>query len=68
MPGRDGTGPLGDGRFGRGLGPCGKGRQRRALTNEFNDSGNRNLISSGAEFFLWLIKSIMDRRSKDTRR
>lgn len=68
MPRRDGTGPLGDGRIGRGLGTCGKGRQRRALTNDFNDSGNRNLISSGAEFFLWLIKSIMDHRSKDKRR
>ncbi|NLW19409.1 MAG: DUF5320 domain-containing protein [Candidatus Cloacimonetes bacterium] len=68
MPGRDGTGPLGDGRIGRGLGPCGKGRQRRDLTKDFNDSGSRNLISSGAEFFIRLIESIMDRRSIDKRR
>lgn len=67
MPGRDGTGPLGDGRMGRGLGPCGKRRQRNTLANDFTDSGNRNLISSGAEFFLHLIKSIMDNRSRDKR-
>lgn len=28
MPGWDGTGPLGDGRPGRGLGPCGRGLAR----------------------------------------
>lgn len=26
MPYQDGTGPFGDGRMGRGLGPCGRGR------------------------------------------
>ena len=25
MPYRDGTGPMGDGRMGRGMGPCGRG-------------------------------------------
>ncbi len=29
MPNRDGTGPWGDGRPGRGMGPCGKGREAR---------------------------------------
>ena len=29
MPGMDGSGPFGNGRFGRGLGPCGGGRPRR---------------------------------------
>lgn len=28
MPGMDGTGPFGDGRPGRGLGPCGRGMAR----------------------------------------
>lgn len=28
MPGMDGTGPYGDGRPGRGLGPCGRGMAR----------------------------------------
>jgi len=28
MPRYDGTGPFGDGRFGRGLGPCGRGEGR----------------------------------------
>lgn len=28
MPGMDGTGPWGDGRLGRGLGPCGRGLAR----------------------------------------
>lgn len=27
MPLRDGSGPMGNGRLGRGLGPCGRGRQ-----------------------------------------
>ncbi|MCB5224904.1 MAG: DUF5320 domain-containing protein [Candidatus Cloacimonadaceae bacterium] len=67
MPGRDGTGPLGDGRMGRGLGPCGKRRQRNTLANDLNDSGSRNLIGSGAGFFIWLIKSIMDYKSKNKR-
>jgi len=29
MPGMDRTGPFGNGRFGRGLGPCGGGHTRR---------------------------------------
>ena len=40
MPNYDGTGPFGDGRLGRGLGPCGRNYYRR---NENAEYGRGNL-------------------------
>jgi hypothetical protein len=42
MPGYDGNGPFGDGRVGRGMGPCGKGQGNFTGLGRFGGFGRRS--------------------------
>ncbi|GAP39433.1 DUF5320 domain-containing protein [Flexilinea flocculi] len=61
MPGFDGTGPLGNGPFGRGMGPCGGGTVGRGLGRGFF----RGNFGWGAGFFSATMpeaKEVMEQR------
>ncbi len=63
MPNRDGTGPAGDGRPGRGLGNCGKVRSSDSRVTDA--SAGRSLVDIGAEFLAYLIRNM--KKSTDKR-
>lgn len=65
MPNRDGTGPSGDGRPGRGLGNCGKVRSTGSRLTNANEA--RSLVDIGADFLTYLIRNIISKKN-DTKR
>ncbi|MGC9362429.1 MAG: DUF5320 domain-containing protein [Candidatus Syntrophosphaera sp.] len=65
MPNRDGTGPAGDGRPGRGLGNCGKNRTDLSRADRSNNGG---IVEHGALLLLDIIKSLMNKKSNKDRR
>jgi hypothetical protein len=60
MPRRDGTGPYGDSRPGRGMGSC--GRSGTSITNK------SRLTDAAVGIFLEIIRALLDKRKKSTRR
>jgi hypothetical protein len=67
MPNQNGTGPFGDGRPGRGLGPCGRfgltlfgGRNSNQTNFRGNAKGNR---ISGFGFWWNLIQSLITNKN-----
>lgn len=68
MPGRNGTGPLGDGSPGRGLGTCGRGRWNLTSAKSNVKAGDRSLLESGAELIAYLLRSIITKRLNNRRR
>ena len=64
MPNRDGTGPSGDGRPGRGLGNCGKSRLKSSATR---DTSERRIIDTGAEILVDLVKALITKKTDKKR-
>jgi hypothetical protein len=70
MPNRDGTGPAGDGRPGRGMGNCGKNRTAQTGTNRTVISGsdrtnNGGIVEHGALLLLDIIKAMLSKKKTD---
>lgn len=64
MPNRDGTGPSGDGRPGRGLGNCGKSRLKPSATQ---NTSERRIIDTGAEILVDLVKTLITKKTDKKR-
>lgn len=64
MPNRDGTGPHGDGRPGRGLGNCGRSSSSLQGTRQ---SADRSVWASGAELVVDIIKALMAKNKTNKR-
>ena len=67
MPNRDGTGPYGDGRPGRGLGTCGFDSRKGLAARGQARAGSRMLLESGALALLCLIKHIINKKTNTKR-
>jgi len=64
MPNRDGTGPTGDGRPGRGLGNCGKSPRRSSITRNTEE---RRIVESGAELLINIVRSLLNKKTNQKR-
>jgi hypothetical protein len=68
MPNRDGTGPMGDGRLGRGLGNCRTPRRSERSIRGVNDSNHSGFANSGIELLVDAIKYLINRKNSSNRR
>jgi hypothetical protein len=67
MPNRDGSGPRGDGRMGRGLGNC-KPSTKAGITNSKPGNTRYNLVEIGADLLVSAIYKLLSHKSSDERR
>jgi hypothetical protein len=65
MPNRDGTGPRGDGRPGRGLGPCGRSGVSFWGVRSNEASG---LVVRGISLFAEIIRAMIASKNNNKRR
>lgn len=68
MPNRDGTGPMGDGRSGRGMGNCqNSGRSQKQILG-VNNSNHSGFANSGIELLVNAIRYLIKRKNAAHRR
>ncbi len=68
MPNRDGTGPFGDGRLGRGLGNCRSSNSYYTNSGSTNRASRFNLLGFGAELLYSALYKLIDRKAITKRR
>ncbi|MCB5246986.1 MAG: DUF5320 domain-containing protein [Candidatus Cloacimonetes bacterium] len=67
MPNRDGTGPYGDGRQGRGLGNCGNSRRTTQLQGSEKNLDNRGYANTGIALLVEAIRYFLSKKPRDRR-
>lgn len=67
MPNRDGSGPSGDGRLGRGLGNCATSRRTNLTPANSRDYNNRGYVSSGISILMDAVSYLLNRKSNNRR-
>jgi hypothetical protein len=66
MPNKDGTGPMGNGTPGKGMGNCGKSRWPGSAVKG-NNNRSRSLLDSGADLLVYLIKNLITKKTNNKR-
>lgn len=64
MPNRDGSGPLGDGRPGRGFGNCSTSRKTGLVPGSAKISSSRGYANIGITLFVDAIRYMINKQSK----
>ncbi len=67
MPNRDGTGPYGDGRQGRGLGNCGNSRRSANAVGNEKKLDNRGYANTGITLLVDAIRYFLSKKPRDRR-
>lgn len=67
MPNRDGSGPFGDGRPGRGLGNCATSRRTSMTPTSNRDYNNRGYASNGISILVEAVRYFLNRKSNNRR-
>lgn len=67
MPNRDGTGPYGDGRQGRGLGNCGSSRGTAGVRGTERNLANRGYANTGIALLVDAIRYFLSKKPRDRR-
>ena len=68
MPNRDGTGPMGDGRLGRGMGNCAASRKSTDSQDGSVQNTQYNLMDFGVELITSLIYKFISNRDNNKRK
>jgi len=67
MPNRDGSGPFGDGRLGKGLGNCLKSRRTGIARMRGNNNDTRGIANSGITLLKDAIRYFLTRQENNRR-
>ncbi|MCB5262168.1 MAG: DUF5320 domain-containing protein [Candidatus Cloacimonetes bacterium] len=68
MPGFDGTGPFGNGRPGRGKGPCQNSRRSINAIKGTNDVDNSGYANSGIKLLADTFRTLINNKNTNKRR